>query len=82
MKRILFAAAAAVAISSSPAFARNDNTFLWVHPKLGPQRVDRTTNVPPRLAPASFQGAKAEAPRYRVDYKGNVRRVPSKPSSN
>ena len=81
MKRILFTAAAVAAIFSSPTFARSDNTYLWAHPKLGPQRIDRTTNAPPRLAPAPVQSAmQAEALRYWIDHKGNIRRVAGKPS--
>lgn len=89
MKRILFAAAAAASVLSTPVFAREDNTYLWLHPKLGPQRVDRATNAPPRRvsepastsAPNAKDTAPAEAPKYWVDLKGNVRRIPVQSSN-
>ena len=83
MSRNLFAAAAAAAVFTSPVFASNDNTYLWVHPKLGPQRIDRATNAPPRKAATSAPDAKsagkAEPTRFWIDPKGNVRRTPLDP---
>ena len=43
MKRIIFVAATAVLAFASVAQA-SDNTYFWLHPKLGMVQVDKATN--------------------------------------
>ncbi len=83
MKRIIFAATAAVLAFTSVAQA-SDNTYFWLHPKLGMVRVDKTTNAmvttaQPKEKWVSPQGKKAKTTLW-IDPKGNVRYIP-KPES-
>lgn len=72
MKRIIFAAATAALIFTSVAQA-NDNTYLWLHPKLGMVRVDKATNAMVTTAPQQTKKAKTI---LWIDPKGNMRRIP------
>lgn len=74
MKRIIFAAAtAALAFTSVARASDNDNTYLWLHPKLGMVRVDKATNAMVTTAPQQAKKAKTI---LWIDPKGNVRRIP------
>ena len=72
MKRIIFVAATAVLAFTSVAQA-SDNTYFWLHPKLGMVRVDKATNSMVTSAPPQAKEAKTT---LWIDPKGNVRRIP------
>ena len=74
MKFTIFVAATAVLAFTSVAQASDkDNTYLWLHPKLGMVRVDKATNAIVTSAPPQAKGAKTT---LWIDPKGNVRRIP------
>lgn len=52
MKRIVLAAASTLLVTSVAYAGIPENAYLWVHPKLGPIPVDKTTNAPIRSASA------------------------------
>ncbi len=72
MKRIIFVAATAVLAFASVAQA-SDNTYFWLHPKLGMVQVDKATNYMVTSAPPQAKGARTT---LWIDPKGNVRRIP------
>lgn len=79
MRRILLVAAAAILTASFAYATPPENAYLWVHPKLGPIWVDKTTNALIRSAPAvtAEQKPKPErksGPGLWIDPKGNARR--------
>ncbi|MHB1236252.1 MAG: hypothetical protein ACYCY7_01695 [Gallionella sp.] len=77
MKRIIFAAATAALAFTPVAWASdNDNTYFWLHPKLGMVRVDKTTNAMVTTAQPMEKWAKEVKTILWIDPKGNVRRIP------
>ncbi len=52
MKRSAILAALVAALFSLPLFAQEKDTYLWPHPKLGPQKIDRATKAPVRTTPS------------------------------
>jgi hypothetical protein len=80
MKLIIFsAAAAALAIIPVAQASDTDNTYFWLHPKLGMVRVDKATNamvttVEPVKKQTSPQAKKTKTTLW-VDPKDNVRRI-------
>lgn len=74
MKRTIFVVAtAALALTSVAQASDNDNTYLWLHPKLGMVRVDKATNAMVTTTPPQAKGAQTT---LWIDPKGNVRRIP------
>lgn len=73
MKSIIFAAATAALAVTPVAQASDNNTYLWLHPKLGMVRVDKTTNAMVTTAPPQTKEAKTI---LWIDPKGNMRRIP------
>ncbi len=71
MKRIIFVAATAALAYTSVAQA-SDNTYFWLHPKLGMVQVDKTTNSMVTSAPPQAKEARTT---LWIDPKGNVRRI-------
>ncbi|OIR06075.1 hypothetical protein GALL_118720 [mine drainage metagenome] len=84
MKHIMLAAAAATLAFTSVARASdNDNTYFWLHPKLGMVRVDKSTNamvttLQPKEERASPSDKETKTILW-IDPKGNVRRIPATP---
>jgi len=80
MKRIIFAAATAALVFTSVAQASDNNTYFWLHPKLGMVRVDKTTNAMVTNAQPMDKWASPQAKNAKtilwIDPKGNVRRIP------
>ncbi|OIQ98634.1 hypothetical protein GALL_192920 [mine drainage metagenome] len=77
MKFTTFVAASAVLAFTSVAQASDkDNTYFWLHPKLGMVRVDKATNALVTSARPQTKDAKTT---LWIDPKGNVRRI-SKPA--
>ncbi len=77
MIRIIFAAATAALAFTPVAWASdNDNTYFWLHPKLGMVRVDKTTNAMVTTAQPMEKWAKEAKTILWIDPKGNVRRIP------
>jgi hypothetical protein len=53
---------AATSVLASPAFAGQGDTYLWIHPKFGVQRIERTTGAavrPQSATQATPGGGKA-----------------------
>lgn len=73
MKRTIFAVAtAALAVTPFAQASDNDNTYFWLHPKLGMVRVDKATNAMVTTTPPQTKEAKTT---LWIDPKGNLRRI-------
>ncbi len=79
MKRSASYAALLAALFSLPLSAQGKDTYLWVHPKLGLQKIERATNAPVRAtrSPAPTTGVT----RIWIDPKGNIKRIAQVPSA-
>lgn len=86
---------AAIVSTSLPAFAGSDDSYYyWLHPKLGPIKVQRSTGAPLKTGPM-VQGASAPAagapqvhhdadrckPKFWLHPKGEMRRIVPKDCS-
>ncbi|MBU6467624.1 MAG: hypothetical protein KGQ44_00570 [Betaproteobacteria bacterium] len=84
MKLIIFsAAAAALAIIPVARASDTNNTYFWLHPKLGMVRVDKSTNamvttLQPKEERASPSDKETKTILW-IDPKGNVRHIPAEP---
>ncbi len=77
MKLIIFSAAAAAIAFATVAQANNiDNTYFWLHPKLGIVRVDKTTNAMVTTAHPMEKQEKEATTILWIGPRGNVRRIP------
>jgi ABC-type Zn uptake system ZnuABC Zn-binding protein ZnuA len=70
---IFVAATAALAFTSVAQASDTDNTYFWLHPKLGMVRVDKTTNAMVTTVPPQARETRTT---LWIDPKGNVRRIP------
>lgn len=72
---------AAIVSTSFPAFAGSDNSYYWIHPKLGQVKVQKAVPTAPAAsaAVAAPPQAKLDAeqckPRFWLAPKGDLRRV-------
>lgn len=84
MKHIMLAAATATLAFTSVAHASdNDNTYFWLHPKLGMVRVNKSTNAMVTTLQAKEERASPSDKEAKtilwIDPKGNVRRISATP---